>query len=57
MEMFNGNGTNNKLWIKETHEEVTEYVVRKYKNLDIHPVRVNRKKLELREEVKAYDIS
>jgi hypothetical protein len=57
MEMYNGNGTNNKLQIKETHEEVTEYVVRKYKNLDIPPVRANRKKLELREEVKAYDIS
>jgi hypothetical protein len=47
MEMFNGNGTQNKLRIQMTKEEVIEYVVRKYKNLDIHPVRINRKKLEV----------
>ena len=47
MEMINGNGTNNKLWIKDAPEDITEYVLRKYKNVDTHPIRINRKKLEV----------
>ena len=47
MEMLNGNGTNNKVHIRMSHAEILEYVVRKYKNLNLHPVRVNRKKLEV----------
>lgn len=44
MEMLNANGTKNKLRIKMSQDEVTEYVVRKYKNLDIHPVNERRGK-------------
>jgi hypothetical protein len=47
MEMYNGNGTNNKIQIRMSHAEILEYVIRKYKNLDTHPVSVNRKKLEV----------
>ena len=44
MELLNANGSRNKIHIRMTKEELRDYVIQKYKKVDIHPVKENRKK-------------